>query len=97
MTDTGRESLTFQAERTVKPDSQKSTAEQAGDSLKSTYDSAASTLQPGGEKGTGQKVTDTVKGDFSSFGTGSGGGESMIDKAKASVQDAVGLGDKQTT
>lgn len=38
------------------PDSQKTTTEKAGDSLKGNLDSAASTLQPQGEKSNAQKV-----------------------------------------
>ncbi|THH12464.1 hypothetical protein EW146_g7675 [Bondarzewia mesenterica] len=46
MSDTGRQSFTDKAESTVKPDSQKSTTEQAGDKMKGASDSISSTVQP---------------------------------------------------
>jgi len=74
--------MTDKAGAALKPDSQKSTTEQMGDSLKGTGDSVASTLQPNSEKSTSQKAGDT----FSS--NSNENDESMLGKAK----NAVGLG-----
>ncbi|KAI5892543.1 uncharacterized protein SCHCODRAFT_01171639 [Schizophyllum commune H4-8] len=62
MTDAGRQSFTDKAEAALKPDSQKSTTEQAGDAIKGKTDSAASTLEPNHEKSTSQKATDSLSG-----------------------------------
>ena len=58
-----RQSNTDKAASAVKPDSQKSITEQAGDSIKGTADSVAGTVQPQGEKSTTQKASDAVTGD----------------------------------
>ncbi|KAH8919521.1 hypothetical protein BT69DRAFT_1246368 [Atractiella rhizophila] len=83
MSDFGREGLGDKLERNVKPDSQKSTTQQAGDKMKGTYEDVASSVQPSGEKSTSQKAGDAISGD--------GGNKSMMDKAK----DAMGLGDRK--
>nr|BAN58303.1 heat shock protein 9 [Hypsizygus marmoreus] len=80
MSDTGRQSFTDKAGSALKPDSQKTTVEQAGDYVKGTADSAASTLTPSSEKSTSQKAGDTVSGSQTE--------ESLLDKAK----HAVGMG-----
>ncbi|TFL07418.1 heat shock protein 9/12-domain-containing protein [Pterulicium gracile] len=85
MSDIGRQSLGDKAGAALKPDSQKTTTEQAGDGIKGTMDSVASTLQPQGEKSTSQKAGDTLSGN-SNENSGS-----LLDKAK----NAVGLGDNQ--
>ncbi|GAA6003031.1 hypothetical protein JCM10207_001954 [Rhodosporidiobolus poonsookiae] len=90
MTDTGRESLTDKAERNVKPDSQKGLGEQAMDTAKGAYDSAAAAVQPDSQKSNTQSATDTLTGGGSS---GSGGGESLVDKAK----DTLGMGGDKTS
>ncbi|KAL1680190.1 heat shock protein 9/12-domain-containing protein [Schizophyllum commune] len=82
MTDAGRQSFTDKAESALKPDSQKSTTEQAGDAIKGKTDSAASTFQPNQEKSTTQKATDSLSGNSNE------NSESLVDKAK----NAVGLG-----
>ena len=55
-------SIIDKVENKMKPDSQKSTTEQAGDAIKGKTDSAASTLQPNQEKSTTQKATDSLSG-----------------------------------
>ncbi|EGN99718.1 hypothetical protein SERLA73DRAFT_179870 [Serpula lacrymans var. lacrymans S7.3] len=85
MSDTGRQSLTDKASSAVKPDSQKSMTEQAGDKVKGYADSAASTVQPQGDKSTSQQAGDT----FSSNSNQNQGG--LLDKAK----EAVGMGGNQ--
>ncbi|KAG1752955.1 heat shock protein 9/12-domain-containing protein [Suillus lakei] len=82
MADTGRQSMTDKAASTVKPDSQKSMTEQAGDKVKGVSDSVASTLQPQSEKSTTQKAGDTMSGNANE------GQESLTDKAK----QAMGMG-----
>ncbi|KAJ7087843.1 heat shock protein 9/12-domain-containing protein [Mycena epipterygia] len=85
MSDTGRQSLTDKAGAAMKPDSQKSTTEQMGDSLKGTTDSVASTFQPQSEKSTTQKAGDT----FSS--NSNENDDSLLTKAK----NAVGMGESK--
>ncbi|KAI0045284.1 hypothetical protein FA95DRAFT_1607846 [Auriscalpium vulgare] len=82
MSDTGRESFTDKASAALKPDSQKSNTEHAGDKLKGTGDSVASTFQPESQKSTSQQVGDT----FSS--NNNDNQDSLLGKAK----NAVGLG-----
>ncbi|KAK7019329.1 heat shock protein 9/12-domain-containing protein [Favolaschia claudopus] len=84
MSDTGRQSLTDKAGAALKPDSEKSTTEHMGDSLKGTGDSIASTLQPSSEKSTTQKAGDAVSGNSNE------NDQSLLDKAK----NAVGMGGK---
>ncbi|KAH7929903.1 hypothetical protein BV22DRAFT_1001852 [Leucogyrophana mollusca] len=85
MSDTGRQSMTDKVGSALKPDSQKTTTEQAGDTLKGWSDSAASTVQPQGEKSTTQKAGDAVSGNSNE------NQESLVDKAK----NAVGMGGNQ--
>ncbi|KAJ6454774.1 heat shock protein 9/12-domain-containing protein, partial [Mycena vitilis] len=80
MSDNSRQSMTDKASSALKPDSQKSTTEQMGDSVKGTGDSIASTLQPQSEKSTTQKAGDTFSGNSNN------NDESLMNKAK----DAVG-------
>ncbi|KAG8679072.1 hypothetical protein FRC08_017243 [Ceratobasidium sp. 394] len=84
MSEAGRQSFTDKAGAAVKPDSQKSTTEQAGDHLKGTADSVASTLQPNQSKSDSQKVGDAVSGNSNE------NSESLLQQAK----NAVGLGNK---
>ncbi|KAJ6623495.1 heat shock protein 9/12-domain-containing protein [Mycena sp. CBHHK59/15] len=85
MSDTGRQSLADKAGAAMTPDSQKSTTEQTGDSLRGTADSVASTLQPQSEKSTAQKAGDTVSGNSNQ------NDESLMSKAK----NAVGMGESK--
>ncbi|KAG1751568.1 heat shock protein 9/12-domain-containing protein [Suillus paluster] len=82
MSDTGRQSMTDKAASTMKPDSQKSMTEHAGDKVKGVSDSVASTLQPQSEKSTTQKAGDTLSGNSNEDQ------ESLTDKAK----HVMGLG-----
>ncbi|KZV66603.1 hypothetical protein PENSPDRAFT_636725 [Peniophora sp. CONT] len=86
MSDAGRQSFTDKAGSALKPDSEKSTTEHVGDSVKGTTDSVASTLQPNSEKSTGQKAGDTLSGN-SNENSGS-----LLDSAK----DTLGLGNKSS-
>ncbi|KAL1408459.1 hypothetical protein Q8F55_005271 [Vanrija albida] len=63
MADAGRQSLTDKAGAALKPDSQKTYLEQAGDAIKGAADSVASAVQPQQEKSTTQKIGDAVSGD----------------------------------
>ncbi|KAF7973704.1 hypothetical protein HWV62_14382 [Athelia sp. TMB] len=76
MSDSMRQGFGDKAESALKPDSQKSTTEHVGDSLKGTTDSVASTLQPQGEKSTSQKAGDTISGNSNN------NDESLLGKAK---------------
>ncbi|EIW63603.1 uncharacterized protein TRAVEDRAFT_43889 [Trametes versicolor FP-101664 SS1] len=76
MADAGRQSFTDKATSAVKPDSQKSYAEQMGDSLKGTADSIASTMQPQSGKSTTQKMGDSVNSNSNE------NQDSLMDKAK---------------
>ncbi|KAG9127960.1 hypothetical protein FRC07_006977 [Ceratobasidium sp. 392] len=82
MSEAGRQSFTDKAGSALKPDSQKTTTEQAGDHLKGTADSVASTLQPNQSKSGTQKAGDTLSGNSNE------NSESLLDQAK----NAVGLG-----
>merc|ERR1712080_289876 len=55
MSDAFRQSTTDKATSALKPDSQKSGLEQAGDSIKNTADNVAGSVQPSGEKGMGRR------------------------------------------
>jgi hypothetical protein len=57
-----RESFTSKAGAALKPDSEKSTTEHIGDTLKGKADSAASTAQPESEKSYTQQAGDAVSG-----------------------------------
>ncbi|TFK54469.1 hypothetical protein OE88DRAFT_1655144 [Heliocybe sulcata] len=82
MSDTGRQSLGDKAEAALKPDSQKSFTEHAGDKITGKADSAASTAQPQSEKSYTQRAGDTLSGNSNNNDA------SLMDKAK----NAVGLG-----
>ncbi|EIN11690.1 hypothetical protein PUNSTDRAFT_62830 [Punctularia strigosozonata HHB-11173 SS5] len=82
MSQGGRQSFTDKAGAALKPDSQKSNTEHAGDWTKGKMDSAASTVQPQSEKSGTQKMGDTFSGNSNN------NDESMMQKAK----NAVGLG-----
>ncbi|CAE6498116.1 unnamed protein product [Rhizoctonia solani] len=87
MSEAGRQSFTDKAGAALKPDSQKTATEQAGDHIKGTLDSAASTLQPNETKSHSQKAGDTLSGNSNE------NSESLLTKAK----NAVGLGNTDTT
>jgi hypothetical protein len=84
MSEAGRQSFTDKAGAALKPDSQKTTTEQAGDFLKGKGDSAASSVQPNSSKSETQKAGDAVTGNSS------GNSESLLDSAK----NALGMGNK---
>ncbi|KAG8686185.1 hypothetical protein FRC11_009368 [Ceratobasidium sp. 423] len=86
MSEAGRQSFTDKAGAAIKPDSQKSTTEHVGDTIKGNLDSAASTVQPNENKSGSQKVGDTLSGNSNENQT------SLLQKAK----NAVGLGDSTT-
>jgi hypothetical protein len=93
-----RQSTTDKAASAMKPDSQKSATEKAGDSIKSTADNIAGSAQPSGEKGVGQKATDAVSG---TNNDASKQGQSVLDSASETVgnaaksaQDALGMNKK---
>ncbi|CAE6473192.1 unnamed protein product [Rhizoctonia solani] len=83
MSEAGRQSFTDKAGAAIKPDSQKTTTEHIGDTVKGNLDSAASTLQPNESKSDSQKVGDTLSGNSNE------NKRSLLDQAK----DAVGLGE----
>lgn len=85
MSDAGRQNFSDKASAAMKPDSQKSVTEQAGDHVKGTMDSAARMVQPNSEKGAGQRA-----GDALSSSNSTSNDESLLNKAK----NAVGLGEK---
>jgi len=76
MSDNARQGLGDKASSALKPDSQKSTTEQAGDSVKGNLDSAASTLQPQSEKSTSQQAGDSLSGNSNN------NDESLLGKTK---------------
>ncbi|TFY76351.1 hypothetical protein EWM64_g7662 [Hericium alpestre] len=84
MTDTGRQNFGDKVSAAVKPDSEKSNTEHAGDKIKGKTDSAASSAEPQSQKSWTQSASDTVSGNQNK------NSESMTDKAK----DAVGMGKK---
>lgn len=71
--------MTDKAAASMKPDSQKSMTEQAGDKAKGMADSVASTMQPQSEKSATQKAGDTVSGNSNE------GQESLMEKAKQTM------------
>ncbi|KAG8849336.1 hypothetical protein FRB96_000872 [Tulasnella sp. 330] len=81
MSDTGRESITNKVGAAVKPDSEKSTTEHLGDTVKGKADNVAGSAQPESEKSYVQQASDALSGNQKS-------GNSLLDQAK----DAVGLG-----
>ncbi|PPQ64653.1 hypothetical protein CVT26_002743 [Gymnopilus dilepis] len=82
MSDTGRQSFTDKAGATMKPDSQKSTMEQAGDYVKGKSDSLASSMQPNSQKSGSQRAGDAMSGNSNE------NSDSLLNKAK----NAVGMG-----
>ncbi|CCO29809.1 hypothetical protein RSOLAG1IB_08838 [Rhizoctonia solani AG-1 IB] len=86
MSEAGRQSFTDKAGAALKPDSQKTTTEQLGDTVKGNLDSAASTFQPNETKSDSQKVGDTLSGNSNE------NKDSLLQQAK----NAVGLGDTTT-
>ncbi|KAK1922302.1 heat shock protein 9/12-domain-containing protein [Papiliotrema laurentii] len=76
MSDFGRQSLGDKAGAAMKPDSQKSYLEQAGDAIKGKTDSAASTAQPESQKSYTQQAGDMLSGNKND------NQESLMDKAK---------------
>ncbi|RXK36560.1 hypothetical protein M231_06170 [Tremella mesenterica] len=79
MSDTGRQSATDKAGAALKPDSEKSYLEQAGDAIKGKADSAASTAQPQSQKSYGQGAIDAISGNKND------NQESLMDKAKGAL------------
>ena len=78
MSDTGRKNFADKVEETVKPDSQKSTLDQAKEKATDLYDTAAAKLTPTENKSVGQTAADTAsdaKSDVKNA-AGSVGGES---------------------
>jgi len=69
------------AAATVKPDSEKSTLEKVGDTMKGKLDSISSKVQPESQKSTGQKVGDTISSGHGESGT------SLVNKAKDAAED----------
>ncbi|KZT10695.1 uncharacterized protein LAESUDRAFT_809619 [Laetiporus sulphureus 93-53] len=80
MSDTGRQSFGDKIGAAVKPDSQKTTTESLGDTIKGKSDNAAGAVEPESQKSYAQQLGDK----FSSNPTE----PSMLDKAK----NAVGMG-----
>ncbi|BEI84158.1 hypothetical protein CcaverHIS002_0407620 [Cutaneotrichosporon cavernicola] len=70
MSDIGRQSLGDKIASAVKPDSQKSTLEKAGDFVKGKADTVAAAAQPTESKSTTQKISDAVSGKKRSKQTG---------------------------
>ncbi|KAG8849335.1 hypothetical protein FRB96_000871 [Tulasnella sp. 330] len=62
MSDTGRQSLTDKIGAAIKPDSEKSTTEHVGDTVKGKADNVGSTVQPESEKSYIQQAADTITG-----------------------------------
>ncbi|KAG6833687.1 hypothetical protein H0H87_002883 [Tephrocybe sp. NHM501043] len=79
MSDTNRQSFTDKAGSALKPDSQKTTTEHVGDTIKGKMDSAASTLQPNTEKSSSQRASDSVSGNQNQDKEG------ILNKAKGAV------------
>ncbi|EOD52325.1 putative chaperone heat shock protein hsp12 protein [Neofusicoccum parvum UCRNP2] len=61
MSDAGRKGVLDQAQEKITPDSQKSTLDQAKESITGTYDRAAGAAQPSDTKSTSQKAADSVR------------------------------------
>ncbi|WVQ75677.1 hypothetical protein IAR50_005306 [Cryptococcus sp. DSM 104548] len=76
MSDAARQSFTDKAGAALKPDSEKSYLEQAGDTIKGKADSAASSGQPQSQKSYGQEIGDAVSGNSNENQS------SITDKAK---------------
>ncbi|KAF8077816.1 heat shock protein 9/12-domain-containing protein [Lyophyllum atratum] len=84
MSDAGRQNFTDKAGAALKPDSQKSATEQAGDYMKGAADSAARAVQPNSNKSGGQKAGDSLTS------SNSQNDDSLLGKAK----NAMGMGEK---
>jgi len=85
MSDLGRKDLSDKVHDSVKPDSQKSLTEQAGDKLSGAADSVGQSVQPNQEKSHSQKAADTFS--TSAGDKGQQKGDSIVDKTK----DALGM------
>ncbi|ODV88688.1 hypothetical protein CANCADRAFT_127685 [Tortispora caseinolytica NRRL Y-17796] len=85
MSDFGRQGLGDKMESAVKPDSEKSYAEQAKDKAASAYESVAREVQPDSQKSNTQAATDALTG---TKDDAKDSGESYLDKAKDLVADA---------
>ncbi|QRV79456.1 heat shock proteins (HSP9 and HSP12) family protein [Ceratobasidium sp. AG-Ba] len=86
MSEAGRQSFTDKAGAALKPDSQKTTTEQLGDTIKGNADSLASTVQPNESKSGSQKVGDTLSGNSNE------NSQSLLDKTK----NALGMGNSNS-
>ncbi|EON66388.1 hypothetical protein W97_05485 [Coniosporium apollinis CBS 100218] len=82
MSDMGRKSVGDQISDKVTPDSQKSTLDQAKESVSGAGDRVASAVQPEGDKSATQKASDSVRG-------GSDDAESQGKGVMQSVSDTV--------
>lgn len=60
MSDVGRKDLSDKATEALKPDSEKSYAEQAKEKITDTYDDAAAAAQPDSQKSWGQTISDSI-------------------------------------
>ncbi|KAF9058979.1 heat shock protein 9/12-domain-containing protein [Rhodocollybia butyracea] len=81
MSDSKRQDFSDKAKANLKPESEKSTTESVGDSVKGHADNAASTLQPQSEKSTSQKMGDSLSGNSNN------NDQSLLDKTK----DTLGM------
>ncbi|KAF2005208.1 chaperone/heat shock protein-like protein Hsp12 [Amniculicola lignicola CBS 123094] len=82
MSDMGRKGLGDQIGEKVKPNSQKSTLEQAQEGATGLYDRAAGAVQPEGNKSTTQKLGDATR-------SGSDDAESQGKGFVAQAQDTI--------
>lgn len=85
MSDTGRKDFSDKFAETVKPNSQKTYTEKAGESITNAADSVAGAVQPNSEKGVFQRATDDTK---STKNSAQSNGEGIIDSAKNLVNSA---------
>ncbi|RPA86469.1 hypothetical protein BJ508DRAFT_321603 [Ascobolus immersus RN42] len=76
MSDLGRKDVSSQIHDAVKPDSQKTTTEHAGDKLSGVTDRVGAAVQPDSQKSATQKSTDSSKG--------------VVDSVKDTVNNLVG-------
>ncbi|TIA91124.1 hypothetical protein E3P99_01229 [Wallemia hederae] len=81
MSEPARRDFLDQARSTMKPDSQKTYTESAGDNLKGMSDNIASKMQPESDKSTTQQAHDTM-----TEGADSGRRDSFLDKIKSAMQ-----------
>ncbi|GAO47807.1 hypothetical protein G7K_2005-t1 [Saitoella complicata NRRL Y-17804] len=92
MSDFGRKDLTEQVHDKVKPDSQKSYLEQAGDALSGAYDRVAAAVVPAENKSTSQSAADSLRG---TNDDAKAEGNSLYDTVASgltNVKDSLGLG-----